>query len=397
MALNKTTAELKVVETALPEKVAQKAGQVILSDDGKFFYDNTVKGRTRINPDGLKLIDTSSVNAISIVTPLTSMCCNTNYRTFFLETSYNEDGWLGTITPESISLNSQYYCYIPKTGKIQDKFWEMLESDNVFIQQASSITVNDVSCAAFAIRLIYNGDGTASDAQTLSGTLIRYPAPADSSDTYFNLALRVTDYDDSASNAQAIFESGYAFNTLRVRLRILNTNGAYVTWTGTNIQAIHGSQESADSPITFAAPIQIRNPQTGEIESIKTQEGGYVKFLGFDTVRNAIDRFDEGEEGIIQVTNSEDVNLIYASFPFEPTWVNGNEMSSTGITTALPLPYKVLKNASSVYFFRGSPNADDFAYGHISSIINDCGSFCIVHIVIDNTDDLSISLDDVTA
>lgn len=397
MALNKTTAELKVVETALPEKVAQKAGQVILSDDGKFFYDNTVKGRTRINPDGLKLIDTSSVNANSIVTPLTSMCCNTNYKILRLETSYNEDGWLGTITPESISLNSQYYCYIPKTGEIQDKFWEMLESDNVFIQQASSVIVNDVSYAAFTIQLIYNGDGTASDAQTLSGTLIRYPAPADSSDNYFNLALRVTDYDDSASNAQAIFESGYAFNTLRVRLRILNTNGAYVTWTGTNIQAIHGSQESADSPITFAAPIQIRNPQTGEIESIQTQEGGYIKFLGFDTVRNAIDRFDEGEEGVIQVTNSEDVNLIYASFPFEPTWVNGNYVSSTNIITALPLPYKVLKNAASVYFFRGSPNADDFAYGHISSIINDCGSFCIVNIVIDNIDDLSISLDDVTA
>ena len=397
MALNKTTAELKVIETALPEKVAQKAGQVILSDDGKFFYDNTVKGRTRINPDGLKLVDTSSVSVNSVVTPLTSMCCNTSYKILRLETSYNEDGWLGTATPESISLNSQYYCYIPKTGEIQDKFWEMLESDNVFIQQASSVTVNDVSYAAFTIQLIYNGGGTASDAQTLSGTLIRYPAPADSSDTYFNLALRVTDYDDSASNAQAIFESGYAFNTLRVRVRILNTMGAYVTWTGTNIQAIHGSQESADSPITFAAPIQIRNPQTGEIESIQTQEGGYVKFLGFDTVRNAIARFDEGEEGIIQVTNSEDVNLIYASFPFEPTWVSGNIMNSSSITTALPLPYKVLKNAASVYFFRGSPNADDFAYGHISSILNDCGSFCIVNIVIDNIDDLSISLDDVTA
>lgn len=396
MALNKTTAELKVVETALPEKVAQKAGQVILSDDGKFFYDNTVKGRTRINPDGLKLIDTSSVSSNSIVTPLTSLCC-TSFQILRLETSYNEDGWLGTITPESICLDSRYYCYIPKTGKIQDKFWEMLESDNIFIQPTLTSTVNGVYYAGFSVQLIYNGDGTASAAKTLSGILLRYPAPADSSDTYFNLALRVIDYDDSASNAQAIFESSYAFNTLRVRLRLLNTNGAYVTWTGTNIQAIHGSQESADSPITFAAPIQIRNPQTGEIESIQTQEGGYIKFLGFDTVRNAIDRFDEGEEGIIQVTNSEDVNLIYASFPFEPTWVNGNDMSSTGITTALPLPYKVLKNASSVYFFRGSPNADDFAYGHISSIINDCGSFCIVHIVIDNTDDLSISLDDVTA
>lgn len=396
MALNKTTAELKVVETALPEKVAQKAGQVILSDDGKFFYDNTVKGRTRINPDGLKLIDTSSVSYNSIVTPLTSMCC-TSAKILRLETSYNEDGWLGTITPELISLDSRYYCYIPKTGKIQDKFWEMLESDNIFIRPTLTSTVNGVSYAGFSVQLLYNGDGTASAAKTLSGILLRYPAPADSSDTYFNLALRVIDYDDSASNAQAIFESSYAFNTLRVRLMLLNTNGAYVTWTGTNIQAIHGSQESADSPITFAAPIQIRNPQTGEIESIQTQEGGYIKFLGFDTVRNAIDRFDEGEEGIIQVTNSEDVNLIYASFPFEPTWVNGNDMSSTGITTALPLPYKVLKNASSVYFFRGSPNADDFAYGHISSIINDCGSFCIVHIVIDNTDDLSISLDDVTA
>lgn len=390
MALNKTTAELKVVETALPERVAQKAGQVILSDDGKFFYDNTAKGRTRINPDGLKLIDTSSVNSNSIVTPLTSMCCNTNYKTLRLETSYNENGWLGMITPESISLNSKYYCYIPKTGEIEDKFWEMLESDNVFIHQDSIVTVNGVVYAAFNIQLIYNGDGTASAAETLSGTLIRYPAPSDQSDSYFNLALRVTDYDDSASNAQAIFESGYAFNTLRVRLRILNTNGAYVTWTGTNIQAIHGSQESADSPITFAAPIQIRNPQTGEIESIQTQEGGYVKFLGFNTVDGALDIFDNGTEGIIQSTETTDYNLVYASFPFEPTWVAANEIGSSGLVLALPLPRKFLLNASTIFFGKEGQLGSEWAYGHITEFIQDCGNFCIVYIEFDNVGELSL-------
>lgn len=385
MALNKTTADLKVIETTLPEKVASQAGQLIFSDDGKLFYDNTVNGRTRINPEGLKFVDTSSLGDDDVIAPYTSLRCDTADKTVTLETVCNNEGWLSSYTPEFIApIRSKYYGLIPKTGKIQDKFWEMLEGDNVFIDHCLEVEQNSSSSyyEGFPIQFICRGDGVTSDATIFTGTVIRTRRDFDFPVPHFNLSLRVDGFDDSRSAVESLFNNyGNLFTTVRVQVKLRDTKGAYVTWTGSDLQLIHGYQESSNSPITFNAPLQIRNPETGEMESIQTQQGGYIKFLGLHTVDEAINIFDEGTEGVIQSTEAIDYGPVYTSLALEPTWVMDRIMGTRlFVEIALPFPRKFLSNVSTIYLSSiGTPDSER-AYGHIVNFLEDCGSFCIVEV-----------------
>lgn len=388
MALTKTNAELRVVETALPEKVVEASGQIVLSDDGKMFYDNTVMGRTRINPDALKLCNTAELGNGVAAKPYTSLIGDSNLIT--LETKFDSEGWLFTTSPATVSLNGKYYAFIPKTGRLQDKLWKMLELEShPFINASTGITVNGRDYEGFVVRFIYSGDSLPSHAQSFVGEVIKYKAT--DRNNYFNLVLRLEGRDNSPAAAQAAFESGYAFNTVNVNV-LTKQLSQYVTWTGVDLQAIHGYQESATDPITFAAPLQIRNPKTGDIESIQTQEGRYIKFLGFHTMVKAIEIFSNGNDGIIQSTDTIAHETVYAQLAFEPTWISGGELSADTFSMALPLSHKLIDNVTCIYF-KVSDSDTESLTSHVSRIISDCGNFCIVEITWDDTKDFELPVD----
>lgn len=230
MSMSKTDSKIKIVETPQSEKVSELAGQLIFTDDGRMYYDNTATGRTKLTLDNLYLTDNSN-NTSCVHRPGATIYlgANNNITSHWFETS-TESNWLKSDLLHQPNEESSIWGITlgwenASESRLLD-FWRMLSN----ARNNNEVTVSE---SKIIPAVLIDETGT------------EYSAIIHTIESENQLFMTVEGFTDSAESALEIRN----LTIIRVKFQIGLRGGLNytVTWNGYNFQQLLLNNQYAGS------------------------------------------------------------------------------------------------------------------------------------------------------
>lgn len=251
MALQKTNTESKLIETSEIEKVARKPGQIIFTDDGKLFYDNTQTGRLKLTRSALEP-QSAAPNSLILPGGLIEKDTSRGYGyTIELETSRTACQWINTgnyaiVThefPPHHGTDTVFEISLDTLDSYSKQFFELLMTSDTTTSYISSDTFEHVTPGFFVSVVLDTGE---------TKDLAFYKDPRDASHIYMSTEQGVDPFEASGAEATRMRVS--------VRIKPLYCD---LVWDGLTLSARVGTPQS--DGIAFGAQnVYKQSPITGD-------------------------------------------------------------------------------------------------------------------------------------